>query len=80
MIVKHYDIKTEYLNGNLSHEVYMKQPEEYQVNAEHLVCKLVKNLYGLKQGANEWYKKFNTIYPPTVTTKVNMTHVCILNK
>src|SRR6218665_3620533 len=27
MIVKHYDVETAYLNGDLSHEVYMKQPE-----------------------------------------------------
>jgi hypothetical protein len=27
MIVKHYDIESAYLNGDLKHEVYMKQPE-----------------------------------------------------
>lgn len=27
--IKHYDVVTSYLNGNLSHEVYTKQPEGY---------------------------------------------------
>ncbi len=61
MIVKHYDVETAYLNGDLSHEVYMKQPEGYQEGGHKIVCKLQKNLYGLKQGANEWNRKFNDI-------------------
>lgn len=61
MIVKHYDIQTAYLNADLSHEVYMKQPEGYYQGNSSLVCKLQKNLYGLKQGANEWNKKLHDI-------------------
>src|SRR6218665_3764678 len=61
MIVKHYYVETAYLNGDLSHEVYMKQPEGYQEGRHKIVCKLQKNLYSLKQGANEWNKKFNDI-------------------
>ena len=61
MTVKHYDVQSAYLNGELSHEVYMKQPEGYAVKSERLVYKLNKNVYGLKQGANEWNKKLNTI-------------------
>lgn len=59
MIVKHYDIEAAYLNGDLSHEVYMKQPEGYNNGASNQVCKLNKSLYGLKQGANEWNKKLH---------------------
>ena len=59
MIVKHYDIEAAYLNGDLAHEVYMKQPEGYHQGAENLVCKLNKSLYGLKQGANEWNKRLH---------------------
>ena len=29
LIVKHYDTQSAYLNGELSHEVYMKQPKGY---------------------------------------------------
>jgi len=42
MIVKHYDVETAYLNGDLSHEVYMKQPEGYQEGGNKVVCKLKK--------------------------------------
>ena len=61
MIVKHYDIQTAYINGDLSHEVFMKQPEGYEASNKHLVCRLNNNLYGLKRGANEWNKKLHEI-------------------
>lgn len=61
MVVKHYDIESAYLNGDLSHEVYMKQPEGYHQGSDNMVCKLEKNLYGLKQGANEWNRKLHSI-------------------
>ena len=50
--VHQMDVKTAFLNGELDNEIYMKQPEEY-VNKEHpnYICKLNKNLYGLKQAA-----------------------------
>ena len=59
MCVKHYDIQSAYLNADLSHEVYMKLPEPRANN--NLVCKLQKNIYGLKQGANEWNKKLHDV-------------------
>lgn len=60
MSVKHYDIETAYLNGDIHHEIYMNQPEGYEVpGKEHYVCKLKRSLYGLKQSANEWNKKLN---------------------
>lgn len=61
MTVKHFDIQAAYLNGDLSHEVYMQQPKGFSNGADGKVCKLVKNLYGLKQGAMEWNKKFNCV-------------------
>lgn len=61
MKVKHFDIQTAYLNGDLSHEVFMKQPKGFVEGNNNEVCKLVKNLYGLKQGAKEWNTKFNSI-------------------
>jgi len=44
------DVKITFLNGDLEDEVYMKQPEVFSSSSgEHLVCKLNKSIYGLKQ-------------------------------
>lgn len=54
------DVKSALLNGELSEEVYMKQPEGYiKEGEEHLVCKLKKALYGLKQAPRAWYAKLD---------------------
>ena len=44
------DVKMTFLNGNIKEEVYMKQLEGFSSSeGEHLVCKLNKSIYGLKQ-------------------------------
>ena len=55
MEVHQMDVKTAFLNGKLTEEIYMQQPEGY-VDQKHpdYVCKLHKSLYGLKQSARCW--------------------------
>ena len=53
------DVKTAFLHGDLEEEIYMKQPNGFQVEGnEDYVCRLRKSLYGLMQDQRQWYKKF----------------------
>jgi hypothetical protein len=58
-LVAHYalelhqmDVKTASLNGSLEDKVYMDQPKGFSIKEkEHMVCKLNKPIYGLKQAS-----------------------------
>ena len=57
--VHQMDVVTAFLNGHLEEESYMEQPEGYvKAGQEHLVCKLKKSIYGLKQSPRCWNKTF----------------------
>jgi hypothetical protein len=54
-------VKSVFLNGDLNEEVYMEQPEGFELsNNPDLVCKLKKTLYGLKQAPRAWYQRLDT--------------------
>jgi hypothetical protein len=56
----HMDVKTAFLNGELEEEIYMEQPEgAVEPGKEHLYCKLIKSLYGLKQSPRAWNQKLH---------------------
>jgi len=49
LVVRQMDVKTAFLNGDLEEQIYMTQPEGYEVpSQENKVCKKRKSLYGLK--------------------------------
>ncbi|KAJ3678046.1 hypothetical protein LUZ60_001849 [Juncus effusus] len=51
------DVKTAFLHGDLKEQIYMKQPEGFEVEEkEDHVCLLNKSLYGLKQSPRQYWK------------------------
>ena len=60
--IHHLDVKTAFLHGDLREEVFVTQPEGFEVaGEEHKVYKLKKALYGLKQAPRAWNQKLNKI-------------------
>ncbi|TYK31065.1 gag-pol polyprotein [Cucumis melo var. makuwa] len=55
------DVKSVFLNGYLSEEVYVAQPKGFVDHVHHdHVYKLRKALYGLKQAPRAWYERLST--------------------
>ena len=53
------DVKTAFLNGNLTEEVYMTQPKGFTSKDSNKACQLQKSIYGLKQASRSWNIRFN---------------------
>jgi len=63
MEIHQMDVKTTFFNGELEEEIYMEQLQGFMhQGGEHLVCKLHKSLYGLKQSPRAWNQKFDTFF------------------
>jgi len=59
MEIHQMDVKTAFLNGDLKENIYMEQLEGFTKESEHLVCKLHKSLYELKQSPRAWNQKID---------------------
>lgn len=53
--IKQYDVETAFLNDNFEKDVYMAIPKGVQ-DVGGRVCKLRRNIYGLKQAVAVWFK------------------------
>jgi len=55
------DVKTAFLHGSIKEEVYVEQPEGFEIyDRKYHVCRLKKALYGLKQAPGAWYERINS--------------------
>ena len=81
-LVYQMDVKSIVLNGYLEEEVYVEQPQGYEVpSQEHKVYRMKNALYGLKQAPRAWYSQIDSYVTenglhrsesePTLYTKVN---------
>ena len=55
------DVKIDFLKGELEEEVYVEQPLGFETHDRKIhVCKLKKDLYGLKQEPRAWYGRMDS--------------------
>jgi hypothetical protein len=55
------DVKTTFLNGAIEEEVYIEQPQGFEVHSRDThVCRLKKSVYGLKQDLIAWYARIDS--------------------
>jgi hypothetical protein len=54
--IRHFDIKTAFLNGQLDHTLYLKPPPGLPLPDATSVLKLHKSIYGLRQAGHCWNK------------------------
>ena len=68
--VHQMDVKSKFLNGYLEEEVYVEQPQGYEVlGQEHKVYKLKNALYGLKQAPRAWYNQIDSYLTEWISQK-----------
>ncbi|GMF36192.1 unnamed protein product [Phytophthora fragariaefolia] len=58
---RQFDIETAFLNGTLDEDVYMAVPQGVRADGG-LICKLRRNLYGIKQTAAVWFKTIRAAF------------------
>jgi hypothetical protein len=64
------DVKTTFLNGVIKEEVYIEQPQGFEVeDRKSHVCKLKKALYELKQAHRAWYRRIDNFLTSLGFTK-----------
>ena len=65
LTIHQMDVKTAFLNAPIDCEIYVKQPEGFEVkdeNGQLLVLKLNKSLYGLKQSGRNWNSVLHSFF------------------
>jgi uncharacterized metal-binding protein len=54
------DVKIAFLNGEIEEEIYIEQPQGFEVHSRDThVCRLKKSLYELKKDPRAWYARID---------------------
>jgi len=62
-VIYQLDVKSAFLHGEITEEVFVEQPPGYeQKGHEPKVYRLKKALYGLKQAPRAWYSRIETYF------------------
>eukprot|EP00253_Pinus_taeda_P018690 PITA_18690 len=73
------DVKSAFLNGYLEEEVYMEQPQGFEVKGkDNNVYKLKKALYGLKQAPRACISKMNDKFKVAMMNEFEMKDLGIM--
>jgi hypothetical protein len=73
--VHHMDVKSVFLNGVLTEEVYMQQPPRFAIDKDaSKVLKLDKALYGLHQASRTWNTKIDATLVSLGFTRCSLEH------
>jgi hypothetical protein len=68
--IHHMDVKIKFLNGIIEEEVYLEQPQGFEIHRmDSHVCRLKKSLYRLKQAPSAWYSRIDGYLQSMVFTK-----------
>ena len=63
-------VNTAFLNGIVEEEVYIEQPEGYEIfSSDSHVCRLKRVLYELNQAPRAWYTRINNYFTRLRFTK-----------
>ena len=75
------DIKIAFLNSDIEEEIYMVQSDNFEAkDSQHLVYKLKKFIYGLKQASRQWFfLKFHQVISG-FGFKENIIDQCVYHK
>jgi hypothetical protein len=74
------DVKTNFLNGNMTEDVYMTQPKGFVIPKQAgKICKLQKSIYGLKQASRNWNLCFDEVVKGFGFVK-NIEEPCVYKK
>lgn len=58
----HWDVRMAFTQAEVEEELFMYQPEGFEIEPDSKVCRLLRSLYGLRQSARNWQVLLGDIF------------------